>query len=45
MQTFIPRPANRIAAARPMPDAPPVMTATLLADMAAWGTRVLLTGD
>jgi hypothetical protein len=30
--------ANRIAAARPMPDAPPVMTATLLGDMAGCGT-------
>ena len=28
MQTFMPRPAKRIAAASPMPDAPPVMTAT-----------------
>src|SRR5712664_1129387 len=41
IQTFMPRRANRIAAARPMPDAPPVTTATLLADMAGWGTSVL----
>src|SRR5216684_496328 len=38
IHTFIPKRANRIAAARPSPDAPPVTTATLLADMAAWGT-------
>src|SRR6266702_443165 len=37
MQTFMPRPANRVAAARPMPEAPPVITATLWADMAACG--------
>jgi hypothetical protein len=34
MATFMPRRANRIAAASPMPEAPPVMTATLLGDMA-----------
>jgi hypothetical protein len=26
-----------VAAARPMPDAPPVITATLFGDMAGWG--------
>jgi hypothetical protein len=31
-----------MAAAMPIPEAPPVMTATLLGDMATWGTRVLL---
>jgi hypothetical protein len=30
----MPRRANRIAAASPMPEAPPVMTATLLGEMA-----------
>jgi hypothetical protein len=38
MQTFIPTRANFVAAAKPIPDAPPVMTATLFGDMAAWGT-------
>jgi hypothetical protein len=37
MQTFMPRLAKRIAAARPIPDAPPVTTATLFGDMAGWG--------
>jgi hypothetical protein len=36
MQTFMPKRAKRMAAASPMPDAPPVMTATLLADIAEW---------
>ena len=40
MQTFMPRRANRIAAAKPNPDAPPVMTATLWGDMAGWGMGV-----
>ena len=40
MHTFMPRRANRIAAAKPDPDAPPVMTATLWGDMAGWGTGV-----
>ena len=37
MQTFMPRLAKCVAAARPMPDAPPVITATLFGDMAGWG--------
>src|SRR6516164_3408936 len=37
MQTFMPKRAKRMAAANPIPDAPPVMTATLLADIAEWG--------
>jgi hypothetical protein len=41
MQTFMPDWANRIAAVSPIPDAPPVMTATLSADMAACGMWVL----
>jgi hypothetical protein len=41
MQTFMPKPANRIAAASPMPEAPPVITATLLDEKAACGTAVL----
>jgi hypothetical protein len=43
MQTFMPRLANRIAAASPMPDAPPVITATLFGEIAAWDTGVLRT--
>ena len=39
-QTFMPSSANRIAAASPMPDAPPVITATLLADRTGWVTRL-----
>jgi hypothetical protein len=38
MQTFMPRAANRVAAARRIPDAAPVMTATLSGDIAGWGT-------
>src|SRR5579863_1064396 len=38
IQTFMPRRAKRAAAARPMPDAPPVTTATWLGDMAGGGT-------
>ena len=41
MHTFMPRLANRIAAASPMPEAPPVITATLLGEKAAWGTAGL----
>jgi hypothetical protein len=41
MQTFMPKLANRNAAASPMPDAPPVITATLLGEKAACGTAVL----
>ena len=41
MQTFMPRPAKRVAAASPMPEAPPVMTATLFGDMAGWGKVTL----
>ena len=41
MQTFMPRPAKRVAAASPMPEAPPVMTATLFGDMAGWGEVTL----
>jgi hypothetical protein len=37
MQTFMPMAAKRVAAASPMPDAPPVITATLFGDMAGWG--------
>jgi hypothetical protein len=40
MQTFMPSLTNRIAAASPMPEAPPVITATLFGDMAAWGMDV-----
>src|SRR6202035_3580468 len=43
-QTFMPDRANRIAADRPSPDAPPVTTATLLGDMAGCGTRILRRG-
>src|SRR5215211_5943529 len=42
MHTFMPRAAKRIAAASPIPDAPPVITATLSFVMAGWGTAVLL---
>src|SRR5882757_7181051 len=40
MQTFKPSAAKRIAAASPMPEAPPVITATLSFVMAGWGTAV-----
>ena len=38
IHTFMPSRANRIAAARPIPDAPPVTTATWLGDRAGWVT-------
>jgi hypothetical protein len=41
MQTFMPALANRMAAASPIPEAPPVMTATLLGDIAAMGIFIL----
>ena len=41
IQTFMPRLAKRVAAASPMPEAPPVMTATLFGDMAGWGKVTL----
>jgi hypothetical protein len=37
MHTFMPSAAKRIAAASPMPEAPPVMTATLSLAIAGWG--------
>ena len=42
MHTFMPRPAKCVAAASPMPEAPPVMTAILPGDMAGWGMRYFL---
>ena len=41
MQTVRPSAANRLAAARPMPEAPPVMTATAPGAMAAWVMQTL----
>src|SRR6185437_2400470 len=41
MQIFMPALAKRVAAASPMPEAPPVTTATLLGDIAAMGIFIL----
>jgi hypothetical protein len=41
MQTFMPARAKAIAAASPMPEAPPVTTATLFGDIAGSGIGVL----
>lgn len=44
MHTFIPARANAVAAARPMPEAPPVITATLPLAMTGCGMAILREG-